>query len=795
MGNLRICSKKVTVFLFLAVLAGSLIGIGKAPVVSAATKTVTVKTVKKGSKVTSGNYVYKVTLVSKKKSTVSVVGLTANAKKKLTKVVIPKSVKIKSKSGKNKGTYSYKVTAVANNAFKGSKRITKVTVGDNVTSIGKNAFSGCKNLKTVTIGKAVKTIGESAFAEDKKLTEIVIPKNSKLETIEKKAFKGCIKLKKINLDNAKKLKKIDDSAFEDTAVDKDKLEKIKEKTEERTEQKTEENSEEKTQERTEQKTEERTEQKTEEKTEEKSEVQRDSYEVIPLMAPFNSYFYIKTDNPDPDSFRFVDEETKYANKGETGSVTPTDTVFSDVKYENSKTKRVKGGYIATGSATDGGELRLQLGKVTGTHSVYNMTTGETTTEKDYEYKNTTVTVQVAELKNVVDYLISTYGDSSKSYFDNLSGIQSGFSSECLYSGVYVLGEQKKSTTAPYYGLSTSPHVDQAFYIQSPYYRADSKSMLISALYPMKYDSIGFPSVMMSIAKELDSTVTVKWSSSAHYLVDVTYNGETQSYGGQGTGVGQGINANQIKYWYSFDGSNEDAYMKRNLKDVSAMIREYSTMEVSEEPTDQPKLTWASVRQTVGKEGSYVKLTLLTSIFGGSADGYTFMYDDGSTGEGSQGWGAVGHFTNAWYDGRYFNKWEYYYPGAKFEDTVKTESPSIIMKDVSIKLPDDGKTYYYNYNTMDKVSQYNTETGVWSGFMMYRYDSESQTWKSDILNYIKYREDYSYKSIEDQNFIDACTITMDEALEMNLDANTDKEPENYYIYDRVTSPGTYHSAGN
>ena len=34
-----------------------------------------------------------------------------------------------------------------------------------------------------------------------------------------------------------------------------------------------------------------------------------SYEVIPLMPPFNSYFYIKTNNPDPDSFRFVDKET------------------------------------------------------------------------------------------------------------------------------------------------------------------------------------------------------------------------------------------------------------------------------------------------------------------------------------------------------------------------------------------------------------------------------------------------------------------------------------------------------
>jgi len=755
MGRLRIGLKKVMFFLVLAVLAGSLMGIGRAPAVRAAAKTVTVKNVKKKSKVTSGNYVYQVTLVSKKKSTVSVVGLTANARKKLTKVVIPRSVKIRSKSGKNKGTYSYKVTAVAKNAFKGCKKISGVTVGNNITSIGKNAFSKCTNIKKVTIGKAVKTIGESAFEGDKKLTEVVIPKNSRLETIGKKAFKGCKKLKKINFDNAKKLRKIGDGAFEGTAVSKEEIKKI----------------------------------------EDKAEAKGYSYEVIPLMAPFNSYFYIKTDNPDPDSFRFVDENTKYADKGEKGNITPTDTVFSDVKYENSTTKRVKGGYIAEGSATDGGELRLQLGKVTGTHRVYNITTGGITIEKDYEYEDTTVKVTVAGLKDVVDYLISTYGDSRKSYFDNLSGIQSGFNSECLYDGVYVLGEQKKSTTAPFYGISTSPHVDQIFYIQSPYYRTNSKSMLVSALYPMRYDSLGFPSVMMSVAKELDSTATVKWSSAAHYLVDVTYKGETRSYGGAGSGGGQGIHANQIKYWYLFDGSGADAYMKRNLKDVSAMIQEYGAMKVPEEPKDLPELTWESVRQTVGKEGSYVKLVLITSVFGGSTDGYTFMYDDGSTGEGINGWGSIGYFTNAWYDGRYFNRWEYYYPGAKFEDTVKTESPSIIMKDVSIKLPDDGKTYYYNYAAMDTVSNYDAETGVWNGFMTYHYDAESQTWKAEILNSIMYQEDYSYKRIEDQSFIDACTITMDEALAMNLDANTDKEPESYYIYDQVTSPGTCHSAGN
>ncbi len=79
-------------------------------------------------------------------------------------------------------------------------------------------------------------------------------------------------------------------------------------------------------------------------------------------------------------------------------------------------------------------------------------------------------------------------------------------------------------------------------------------------------------------------------------------------------------------------------------------------------------------------------------------------------------------------------------------------------------------------------------------MAYRYIPEKQTWiAADLLNGIRYfdEENKKYKFIDDPSFVAACTITMDEALAMNLDANTDKEPSSYYIYDQVTSPGTYH----
>ncbi len=70
-------------------------------------------------------------------------------------------------------TVSYKgikfnVTEIAKNAFKGNKKLKKVTIGKNVTKIGEKAFYNCKNLKTVKIqsGKDVK-IGKNAFQKTK----------------------------------------------------------------------------------------------------------------------------------------------------------------------------------------------------------------------------------------------------------------------------------------------------------------------------------------------------------------------------------------------------------------------------------------------------------------------------------------------------------------------------------------------------------------------------------------------------------------------------------------------------
>ncbi len=83
----------------------------------------------------------------------------------------------------------YQVVAIADSAFKGNKKITKVMIPDTVTKIGKGAFQGCSKLTTVKIGKSVKKIGEKAFYKCKMLKNITI-KTTRLtkKNIGKKAF-------------------------------------------------------------------------------------------------------------------------------------------------------------------------------------------------------------------------------------------------------------------------------------------------------------------------------------------------------------------------------------------------------------------------------------------------------------------------------------------------------------------------------------------------------------------------------------------------------------------------------
>lgn len=151
------------------------------------------KPAKKGTILTvpSKKIKVKVTSSSKKNPTVAVMKITNKKAKKLT---IPSTVKV--------GGVTYKVTAVASQAFKGNKNLINITIGRGITKIGNEAFSGCKNLKkiTVTTGK-LKTISKNAFKGINKKATITVKGTKKAKTALKKQLKkksvGYVKTWKI----------------------------------------------------------------------------------------------------------------------------------------------------------------------------------------------------------------------------------------------------------------------------------------------------------------------------------------------------------------------------------------------------------------------------------------------------------------------------------------------------------------------------------------------------------------------------------------------------------------------
>ena len=146
-----------------------------------------------GTQVTDNKAIYKVT---DNNNNVPVVAYMKAVNKSAKTVTVPATVTIDG--------VTYKVTAIAKNAFKNNKKIKKIVIGNNIMTIRAGAFGGCTNLNKVVMGKNVTAIGTKAFYKCTKLKSIIIP--AKVKNIGKSAFFGCKNLRKITI-NTKLLTK------------------------------------------------------------------------------------------------------------------------------------------------------------------------------------------------------------------------------------------------------------------------------------------------------------------------------------------------------------------------------------------------------------------------------------------------------------------------------------------------------------------------------------------------------------------------------------------------------------
>jgi transglutaminase-like putative cysteine protease len=121
---------------------------------------------KVGKTFKSGNYTYRIS----KTGASPAVTLVA-AKAGIKSVVVPDTVKYMGKA--------FKVTCIGKNAFKGNKKLSRVTIGKNVITIEGNAFASCSGLTKISFkGTSVKKIGAKAFNGTGAKLKVTVPKKT-----------------------------------------------------------------------------------------------------------------------------------------------------------------------------------------------------------------------------------------------------------------------------------------------------------------------------------------------------------------------------------------------------------------------------------------------------------------------------------------------------------------------------------------------------------------------------------------------------------------------------------------
>ena len=121
---------------------------------------------------------YRITRMAAKNGTAEVIGI----QKKSGKVTIPSTITVQG--------ITFKVTAIAEKAFRNDKNLKSVVIGSNVKKIGKQAFEKCRKLSSVTFkGKKAPTIGKAAFKGIKKKANVQVTgsmKKSQVKRLQKR---------------------------------------------------------------------------------------------------------------------------------------------------------------------------------------------------------------------------------------------------------------------------------------------------------------------------------------------------------------------------------------------------------------------------------------------------------------------------------------------------------------------------------------------------------------------------------------------------------------------------------
>ena len=486
------------------------------------------------------------------------------------------------------------------------------------------------------------------------------------------------------------------------------------------------------------------------------DVTKYSYEIIPLLAPLNEYYYVKTDNPDPSYVGFKDKNSKYASDDKIAYLVPTATRFFDVQYENRTTGRVKGGYIyeASDAGADGGEFVLQQAQ-----RAYTVTkSGNWTSTSNPGWQDTSVTISCPQVKNLTDYLVDEYTDPSKEFFANLDAVQSVLNTHAVYPKG-IRDTSKVNTAHPYPLLATSPYQELSLNEHYEMFESTDDAMFLEYLHPMVLSSVGVPGVMANVAQRLQPSCTVE-GTDLHYLVKITWNGETRSYGGAGNGNTDPIFSKYIETLFKFDGSAGDyaSYQNAgalisNIDRMADKIHAYEKASTEELKTYKEQLTGQPFKDAVGT-GNWLKVA--AEGWFGYGGAYTYVSAYAGKGKG------VAYMEDVWVDGRYINKNNCIDLKATYADHPTAD---IIVRNKTF-VNANGQTV-----TQDVFYKYDEQKDGW--YAVQSYFGRMNWW---------YEDDWK-KLPEDMK------LTHAQVEAMHVDANASKLPETGLIYDGTVAPGT------
>ena len=472
--------------------------------------------------------------------------------------------------------------------------------------------------------------------------------------------------------------------------------------------------------------------------EEEIDVTAYSYSIKPIYGNSPYYVYVRTDNPDPMSFRLYDPESVYYSDGQSAYFLQEDALYADVRYEDKATYRVKGGYVfmLDGSGTsDGGTLVLtQRKRVTSYYGDYN------------EYVDTQKKVSCQKLLDYTDGVIADFVKPGQSFFEALDAVQTGLYKYAIYPrGVADPDNPSKNTpwpllaSSPYEELSLNEHYDMM-------YEGYPGGMLLQKAYPYVLDSASFPGTIVAVARRLQPDCQIAIGA-VHWERQITYNGETRTYGWAGRGTDDPIYTDQVDELYLFDGSSDDwaAPETATIDNCSEMLDSYNSVAAKNKTEYADQINGETFVKTITATGG-TWIRVFVEGLGYKRDfAYVIPVENGRK-----------TISNAWVDGRYIGKKEILILGAKFSDYP---TAGIVVHNV--QFTDD----YGHVHKQD---------------VRYDYDSATDTW-------VAYHYDYGFRN--QQNAPASFTLTRAQVEAMKPDANSFEFPSHCLIYEGSAKPGT------